>query len=77
MVSFAEPARLSFIFDAEDREQWQKSSAILQRMALHKRLHIAAMPLLQLAGGVNQATTKHQHPALRATDILRQTQRIA
>ena len=57
-----------------DKAQMERS---LQRMALHKRLHIAAMPLLQLAGGVNQATTKHQHPALRATDILRQTQRIA
>ena len=41
MVSFAEPARLSFIFDAEDREQWQKSSAILQRMALQPEMVVA------------------------------------
>ena len=41
MVSFAEPARLSFIFDAEEREQWQKSSAILQRMALQPEMVVA------------------------------------
>lgn len=41
MVSFAEPTRLSFIFDAEDREQWQKSSAILQRMALQPEMVVA------------------------------------
>ena len=41
MVSFAEPARLSFIFDAEDREQWQKSWAILQRMALQPEMVVA------------------------------------
>ena len=43
MVSFAEPARLSFIFDAEDREQWQKSSAILQRMARQPEMVVADM----------------------------------
>lgn len=41
MVSFAEPARLSVIFDAEDREQWQKSSAILQRMGLQPEMVVA------------------------------------
>ncbi|QFI56296.1 class I SAM-dependent methyltransferase [Aeromonas simiae] len=34
MASFAEPERLSLVFDSAEREQWQRSSAILARMAL-------------------------------------------
>lgn len=40
-ISFAEPERLTLIFDAENREEWQHTSHILDCLALNKSLTIA------------------------------------
>ena len=41
MPSFAEPERLTLIFDAPDREDWQKTSRILAQMDLQPAMQIA------------------------------------
>lgn len=41
MASFAEPERLTLIFDAPDREDWQKTSRILAQMDLQPAMRIA------------------------------------
>lgn len=41
MVSFAEPERLSVIFDSPQREEWQKSRQIIARLGLTPTMRIA------------------------------------
>ncbi|WP_087017991.1 class I SAM-dependent methyltransferase [Thaumasiovibrio subtropicus] len=40
-ISFSEPERLTLIFDAEHREEWQRSSKILERLDLSPTSKIA------------------------------------
>jgi len=40
-ISFAEAERLSLVFDADDREQWQKTSLILEALDLQPGMVIA------------------------------------
>lgn len=40
-MSFAEPEKLTLIFDAENREEWQRTSYILERLAIRDDMTVA------------------------------------